>query len=484
MPSKLDFYSQLADRTAKQITGSFGEWTSFLETAGRLYKYPFHEQLMIFAQRPNATACADYDLWNKQMRRYVRRGTTGIALIDTSGDNPRLKYVFDVADTGGRENSRRPYLWEYREEHFDRVSAALEQRYDVSGKNGLADQLENIASKLVNEYWNDNQSDILGILADSFLEEYDDYNVSVAFRNAATVSTTYALMSRCGMNPGDIYEHEDFLSIFDFNTPETISVLGTAISNSSEQVLRQIEITIKNYERETSLQQQAERTQNYGEQPELHEERGLSNPEPDLIRDRDEAPGQVRTDEEEIPAGAQTGAVEQHDPVGEAVPPSEGDRRDSEPETGTADARTDEAQRRDGEPESQRPDEMDGADEQPESTGRRDDSERADFQLNGFEAPTRGDQLTLFDMAIFPSEQEQINQIDEAESVRPTPFAFSFAQEDIDHVLRLGSNTENSRMVIASEYQKQKSIEEIAARLSREYHGGAGFKTDHGEFSV
>jgi N12 class adenine-specific DNA methylase len=484
MPSKLDFYSQLADRTAKQITGSFGEWTSFLETAGRLYKYPFHEQLMIFAQRPNATACADYDLWNKQMRRYVRRGTTGIALIDTSGDIPRLKYVFDVADTGGRENSRRPYLWEYREEHFDRVSAALEQRYDVSGKNGLADQLENIASKLVNEYWNDNQSDILGILADSFLEEYDDYNVSVAFRNAATVSTTYALMSRCGMNPGDIYEHEDFLSIFDFNTPETISVLGTAISNSSEQVLRQIEITIKNYERETSLQQQAERTQNYGEQPELHEERGLSDPEPDLIRDRDEAPGQVRTDEEEIPAGAQTGAVEQHDPVGEAVPPSEGDRRDSEPETGTADARTDEAQRRDGEPESQRPDEMDGADEQPESTGRRDDSERADFQLNGFEAPTIGDQLTLFDMAIFPSEQEQINQIDEAESVRPTPFAFSFAQEDIDHVLRLGSNTENSRMVIASEYQKQKSIEEIAARLSREYHGGAGFKTDHGEFSV
>ena len=132
------------------------------------------------------------------------------------------------------------------------------------------------------------------------------------------------------MNPGDIYEHEDFLSIFDFNTPETISVLGTAISNSSEQVLRQIEITIKNYERETSLQQQAERTQNYGEQPELHEERGLSDPEPDLIRDRDEAPGQVRTDEEEIPAGAQTGAVEQHDPVGEAVSPSEGDRRDGE----------------------------------------------------------------------------------------------------------------------------------------------------------
>ena len=467
MPSKLDFYSQLADHTAKQITGSFGEWTSFLETAGRLYKYPFHEQLMIFAQKPDATACADYDLWNKQMRRYVRRGTTGIALIDTSGDNPRLKYVFDVADTGGRENSRRPYLWEYREEHFDRVSAALEQRFDVSGKNGLADQLEQIASRLVTEYWNDNSRDILGILADSFLEEYDDYNVSVAFRNAATVSTTYALMSRCGLNPGDHFEHEDFLSIFDFNTPQTISVLGTAISNSSEQVLRQIEVTIKNYERERN----AERSHN-NDRADLHEKRGLSDPQPELAGDRDEALGQIRSDAEEVSAGTQTGAVEQHDPVGEAVPPSEGDRRDGEPAAGAADARTDEAQRRDRGAESQRPDEMGGTHEQPEGAGRGDDSDRADLQL------------TLFDLAVFPTEQEQINLIDEAESVRPTPFAFSFAQEDIDHVLRLGSNTEESRRTIVSEFQKQKSIEEIAARLRKEYHGGAGFKTDHGEFSV
>ena len=190
MPSKLDFYSQMADRIARQVTGSFGEWTAFLETVGRLYKYPFHEQLMIFAQKPNATACADYDLWNKQMGRYVRRGSKGIALIDTSGDNPRLKYVFDVSDTGGREHSRRLNLWEYKDEHQDAVTASLENRFGVSGEKGLADQLEQIASKLVTEYWNDNRRDILGILADSFLEEYDDYNVEVAFRNAATVSTT------------------------------------------------------------------------------------------------------------------------------------------------------------------------------------------------------------------------------------------------------------------------------------------------------
>ncbi len=466
----------MADHTVKQVTGSFGEWTAFLETMGRLYKYPFHEQLMIFAQKPNATACADYDLWNKQMGRYVRRGSKGIALIDTSGDNPRLKYVFDVSDTGGRDNSRRLNLWEYKDEHQDAVTASLENRFGVSGEKGLADQLEQIASKLVTEYWNDNRRDILGILADSFLEEYDDYNVEVAFRNAATVSTTYTLMSRCGLNPADYFEHEDFLSVFDFNTRDTIAVLGSAVSNSSEQILRQIAITVKNYEREASLQQQAERTQSYGEQFELHAERGLLDPESDLERDRDEASGQVRTDEEEISAGAQTSAVEQHDLVRDPVPPSEGDRQDSEPKDGTVDARTDETERRDGELESQRPDEMGRVDEQPQKPSRRNNSRRTDSQLS--------EQLTLFDIGLFPTEQEQIAIIDEAESVRPTPFAFSFAQDDIDDVLRLASNTEDTRMVVAAAFQKQKPMEEIVDLLKKEYHGGAGIKSDNGEFSV
>ena len=397
MPSKLDFYAQMADHTAKQVTGSFGEWTAFLETMGRLYKYPFHEQLMIFAQKPNATACADYDLWNKQMGRYVRRGSKGIALIDTSGDNPRLKYVFDVSDTGGRDNSRRLNLWEYKDEHQDAVTASLANRFGVSGEKGLADQLEQIASKLVTEYWNDNSRDILGILADSFLEEYDDYNVEVAFRNAATVSTTYALMSRCGLNPADYFEHEDFLSVFDFNTRDTIAVLGSAVSNSSEQILRQIAITVKNYEREASLQRQAERTQSYGEQFELHEERGLLDSQSDLERDRDEASGQVRTNEEEVSAGAQTSAVEPDDTVRDSVPASEGDRRDGEPQTGTVDARTDEEERRDGGTESERPDDVDRLDEQPQKPSRRNNSRRTDSGITG--------QLTLFDEGLFPTEQ-------------------------------------------------------------------------------
>lgn len=476
MPSKLQMYEQMADRTAKQVTGSFGEWTAFLETMGRLYKYPFHEQLMIFAQKPNATACADYDLWNKQMGRYVRRGSKGIALIDTSGDNPRLKYVFDVSDTGGRENSRRLNLWEYKDEHQDAVTASLENRFGVSGEKGLADQLEQIASKLVTEYWNDNSRDILGILEDSFLEEYDDYNIEVAFRNAATVSTTYTLMSRCGLNPGDYFEHEDFLSVFDFNTRDTIAVLGSAVSNSSEQILRQIAVTVKNYEREASLLRQAERTQNDGKQSGLHAERGLLDSQSDLERDRTEASGQVRTHEETVSAGAPAGAVEQHDTVGDPVPPSEGDRRDGEPQTGTDDAGTDETEWRDRGAESERPDDVDGTHEQPQKPGRGNHPHRTDSRITG--------QLTLFDVGLFPTEQEQIAIIDEAESVKPTPFAFSFAQRDIDDVLRLASNSEHTRMNVAAAFQKQKSAEEIAELLQKEYHGGAGMKSANGEFSV
>lgn len=204
---------------------------------------------MIFAQRPDATACADYDLWNKTMRRYVRRGSKGIALIDDSGDRPRLKYVFDVSDTGGRENARRLQLWQYQPEHEAPVTAALENAYGISGASGLADQLEKVAARLADEYWQEHRRDLMDIVDGSFLEEYDDLNIEVAFKSAATVSITFSLMSRCGMEPENYFEHEDFLSIFDFNTPSVVNALGTAVSQSSGQVLRQIGVTIKHYDR-------------------------------------------------------------------------------------------------------------------------------------------------------------------------------------------------------------------------------------------
>ena len=473
MPSKVQLYAQMADRTAEQITGSYQKWTAFLTTAARLYKYPYNEQLMIFAQRPEATACAEYDLWNKQMRRYVRRGSKGIALVDTSSDQPKLRYVFDVSDTSGGENSRRPYLWEYRQEHREVVSAALEQRFDVSGESGLADQLERVAAQLVDEYWHDNRRDIVGIVDGSFLEDYDEFNIGAAFRNAAVVSTTYALLSRCGMQPGDYFEHEDFLNVFDFNTPQTVAALGTAISQSSELVLRQIEVTIKNYEREKI----AERSESH-ERTDLHPQRGLSDSRPEPDRAAASPAGQVRQDAEELPEGASSGAVEQPAAVREAVPPSVGDRRGSKQPTGTDDAGADEVSGRDGSAESQRPDEVGRADEHAESAGRGNDPHGTGVQLNMFDAPAGAQ------MSFFPSEAEQIQSIAEAESVTPSAFSMFISQDDIDHILRAGGNADAARMKIAAEFSKQKPLEDRAAFLKALYYGGNGLITDNGRFSA
>ena len=462
MPSNLQAYRQMADNAALQITGSHERWMAFLQTAARLYKYPYNEQVMIYAQRPDATACAEYDFWNDKWGRYVRRGSKGIALIDTTGDRPKLKYVFDVADTGTRENSRSVKLWELRPEHIDTVSAMLERNYDVSGSLGIAEQLEHVATQLADEYWNEHSRDMLDIVADSFLEEYDDFNIGVQFRNAATVSITYALMSRCGLEPDDRFEHEDFLSIFDFNTPETVAALGTAVSGINQQVLRRIEVTIRNYERE----QIAERSDT-NERIDLHQERGLPDSRPDADRAAGDESRQVREDAEVVSEGTSPDTLESPDSLGEAVPAPDGDRRDGEPETLTNDAGADEIGGSDGEPESGRPDEVDWIDEQPESAGGGNYTQGVSFQLS-----------------LFPSEEEQIALIDEAESVTDTPFAFSFEQADIDHILRLGSNTDNSRMRIAAEYMKGKPLDTIAEFFKAEYHGGFGLKTERGNMSA
>ena len=471
MPNKLQAYAEQAERTARQITGSHLAWTAFLTTAARLYKYPYNEQLMIYMQRPEATACAEYDFWNEKMGRYVRRGSTGIALIDASGYKPRLKYVFDVSDTGGKENARRVNLWELKDAHTDSVSAMLERNYSVSGKNGLAEQFENVASQLAAEYWRDHSRDILGIVADSYLEEYDDYNIEVAFKNAAAVSITYSLMSRCGMQPEEHFEHEDFFSIFDFNTPRTVAALGTAVSEINEQVLRQIEVTIRNYEREHS----AERTAEHGEQPDLHEERGLPDPRPE-DRGAGAAPRQVRADAPEVPEGASSHSLEPDDLGGDPVPAPAGDRAGGAEPLRADDAGAGVGGRSDGSAESQRSNEMGGPDEHLQGAGGGSDSRGADLRIT--EHPARGGQLSFF-----PTEAEQITAIEEAESAQ-APFAFSVSQAQLDHVLRLGGNEDDTRMVIAAAFQKQKSTEDIAALLQNTFHGGNGFKTPEGELSA
>ena len=408
MPSRAEFYRQMAEQVSTRLVGSWQEWTAFLITASRLYKYPFHEQMMIYAQRPDATACAEYDLWNEKMGRYVRRGSKGIALVDDSGDRLRLRYVFDISDTGTREHSRTPWLWQLEEQHIGPVSAMLERNYGIAGDN-LAQQLTDVAGKLASEYWDEHQQDFRYIVDGSFLEEYDDLNVGVQFKSAATVSIAYALMSRCGLEPERNFQHEDFMSIFDFNTPATVGALGAAVSQINQQVLRQIGVTIQNYEREHI----AERSMTHGEQPDLHEERRLPDSRSEPERAAEEAPGQVRQDAESVLEGTPAPDLQPSADEREAVPAPAGDRGDGEQPSGADDAPAGGVGGRDGGTESPRSDALGGPDEHLQGTGRG-DSDGGAYQ-----------QLTL---NLFLSEAEQIQRIDEAENVK-TSSAFSFTQE-------------------------------------------------------
>ena len=408
MPSKAEFYRQMAEQVSTRLVGSWKEWTAFLTTAARLYKYPFHEQMMIYAQRPDATACAEYDLWNEKMGRYVRRGSKGIALVDDSGDRPRLRYVFDISDTGTREHSRTPWLWQLEEQHIGPVSAMLERNYGVAGDD-LAQQLTDVAGKLASEYWDEHQQDFRYIVDGSFLEEYDELNIEVQFKSAATVSIAYALMSRCGLDTDQYFQHEDFMPIFDFNTPATVGALGAAVSQMNQQVLRQIGVTIQNYERE----QLAERSVTHGEQPDLHEERRLPDSRPEPERTAGEAPGQVRQDAESVPEGTPAPDLQPAAADRETVPAPHRDRRDGEQPSGADDAPAGGVGGRDGGAESPRSDALGGSDEHLQGPGRG-DSDGGAYQ-----------QLTL---NLFLSEVEQIQRIDEAENVK-TSSAFSFAQE-------------------------------------------------------
>ena len=455
MASKLQAYAQMADYTAQQITGSYQKWTAFLSTVGRLYKYPFPEQLLIHAQRPNATACAGYDTWKEQVGRYVRRGAVGIAIIDNSGSKPFLRYVFDVDDTSG-EPETRPRLWEYGKEHAGVVSAALERRFEVSASGGsLAGQLEQVASQLAAEYWDEHQRDILDIVDGSFLGEYDALSIGTQFQSAATVCMAYALMSRCGLKPENYFTHEDFLSVFDFNTPDTLTELGTAVSQGSEMVLRQIEVTIKKYEREKS----AERSADHGEHSDLPAGGGRSASEPDFGGAAGPGPGQVREDAPDVSEGVPSGAVQPPDVEGDPVPPPAGDRGHGQQPVGADDAGAGESGGGDGAVEGQRPDEVGGADEHLQSPGGRNHPDGADLQLNT-ESESEG-----------PSaEAPGPSAVSHPEPERPVPASRGITDQDVDKLLIEDFGIVGRKQRIYALYQQGLSDEQIADHLRGEYN--------------
>ena len=443
MPAKVETYLDLARETALGLSGSVSAWTAFLDTASRLYKYPFADQLMIHAQRPGATACASYEVWNDTMRRYVRRGAKGIALVDNSGDAPRLRYVFDIADTGTRRSSRPFSPWEINDGNVEAVSSALEDSFGAERGVSLASQLETAAALLADEYWMGNSRDILGIVDGSSLEEYDGFNIGVSFREAAAVSIAHTLLRRCGYEPENYFEPQDYKAVFEWDTPEAVTALGTAVSENTQMVLRQIERTIRSYERSQKH-----------DRDNLHdrERRPAARAEPA----RDGANRPLREAETALPQGAPAHPVEPDGTERDAVaaPARDGG-------SGAAADRPDAAEAGGGSgrnrgAESRRPDEVDRPHEQLQGPGRRSSSERIDLQLNLF---------------------------DEAEDAQ-APSAFSFPQEVVDDVLRLGGNTDELRMRVVAEFEKRRSIDEIAAFLPTVYRGGNGFTIDGVKYAV
>ena len=449
MPSKTEEYLALAQRTANGLTRYWESWTAYLTTASRLYKYRFADQLMIYAQRPDATACADYDIWNNRMNRYVRRGSKGIALLDESSGYPRLYYVFDVSDTGVRRNSRDPDLWQYNDDLKQPVSDALTAAYGISHER-FSQQLADIAGKLVADYWDNNSEDIRAIVDGSFLMDYDSTGLEMQFKSAAAISVTYTLLERCGFEPDGFFDKDSFQAIYDFSTPDTVYALGAAVSDISREVLRTVERAVKT----TIRRRNNERSQHeYEQQSELHADRGLSSPEPDPASAEDPA-GQVRQDAPELPEAAAPGAVPHDAPEREPVPDPEQTGADRSGNEGPDDGRT--AGEEPGSGQGEEPDGVGAAHEQSAGAGRGSDSDGTDLQLSFLDA-------------VIPTETQQIEHIDRAESEK-SPSAFALSQAEIENELREhGSGVQDGKWRIIELYQTQPDRKLRAKALAKEY---------------
>ena len=450
MPSKTEEYLALAQRTANGLTRYWESWTDYLTTASRLYKYPFADQLMIYAQRPDATACAEFDIWRNRMNRYVRRGAKGIALLDESSGFPRLHYVFDVSDTGVRRNSRDPEVWQLGPDLVQPVSEMLSKTYGISGER-VSQQLADIAGKLVADYWDNNGGDIRAIVDGSLLMDYDEAGVEMQFKSAAAISVTYTLLERCGIEPAGWFDKDDFQAVYNFSTPDSVYALGAAVSDMSREVLRQIERTVKT----TIRRRNAERSQYEFEQQErdLLDRRGLPAPEPDP-EPAPEATGQIRQAAPDVPERPSPSAVQHDAPEREPVPAPDGggtDGREPDAADHGAASETDLGPGQ-GEPANG----MGAAHEQPESAGRGTGDDGADLQLSFFDAH-------------IPTETEQIKKIDQAESEK-TPSAFVLSQAEIENELRRhGSGFAGGKQRIMALYQTQPDRKLRAKALAKEY---------------
>ena len=516
---KYKLISALAEETAKEVVRNEENWRRYLNTASGLYKYSFKEQLLIYAQRPDATACASIEIWNEKMHCWVNKGAKGIALIDEDSFSG-LKYVFDISDVHkARRIGQFPNLWEMREEHMESVISRLEKIYgDTDREAGFVGRIREIVGRIAEDCYKELASDMEYLKEGSFLEELDELNVEVRIRETLADSLAYTVLKRCGMEEGELAEEINFPYIHEFNTVETLSQLGSNVSDLSKPILMEIGKAIGVYEKEKAENRTAENSVQKGlantsetrynalkresknqdgesitqtgeagerskyDESDIREERGLSDTDGSNGRTAEGGTDKVRTDEEEVLTGAQERSIYGTSSEWEAEGTPVDDTGAGRGENGASD-RTDEGERGDnGADESRKSDALGSEDEQHRTLSRGDRDDGTDLQLN-IEQP----EGTYQQLSLFPSFEEQVGTIAAAEaSIQYTmPAAFSLPQEQIDSILRSGGGRDNSRKRIYAKYQQGKTSEEMAEFLKNEYKTtGKGFEFDGNPVSL
>ena len=480
MAAKYQLITELYRRTGVAVAKNPQAWQSFLSAACRNYKCRFDEQLLIYAQRPDAVAVAQLETWNKQFKRWVNKDSKGIAVFDPKGRRNTLKYYFDISDTHeGYYGSRPVPIWQMSERYEQAVIERLSDRFGDVESTDLASVLMETAKNAVEDNLQDYMPQLKSCTQDSLLEKLDEYNIEVIYRQLAVNSVAYMLMSRCGVDTEAVFEREDFAEIINFNTPATINALGIATSDISEMALREISQTIRDVQIAEKSQnrtfapqsqtrydvgrEQAERS-NHNERNHIHQTRGLSYSRPDITDRARNSAWQIRFDAQGLSGAAQTSDLPQPADIGRAEQTSLRSGTDGSYEVGASDKTALQGAGRDGGTERKSTDAMGRTDEQyPQSSGGN-DTERADLQLNVADEQ----QVTVN----LPTVEEQIEMLAEAEDEKSSAFVIS--QEDIDSVLLSGSGFQNGKYRIYRQFQKNEDSKSNIDFLKKEYGTGGG----------
>ena len=500
--SRVQRISEMAKQAALDAADNPQSWKSFLNTAANVYKYSFSDQLLIYAQYPDATAVATIDIWNKKMNRWVNKGTHGIALIDDTRARPGLKYVFDLRDTHMGYNGRTPYLWTLRPEHEARLQEHLAETYDLENiyPNSLPETLLETARASVRENLSEYMEYFREAAQDSFLEELDDLNQTVRMRETMAASVAYLLLKRCGYQPDEYLDPESLQLITDFNTFPVICHLGDAVNNTAKPVLMDIGREIRSMERESFLQNSLASEQrtiynkssekfstliresdNMGgasyereQETDIHANRRLSDPQPDDGRTAGGNSRQIRDAAENVSEGTQGRDVSISSSERQADRASSGDRSDSQPTGGTD--REPDAADEPGTGQSNRSDGMDAAHDSPEPDSRGDGSGRSDLRLEP-DTPESSEIVShpeaedvtssAFSLPLFPTEAEQIEEIGRQEA--PAMLSDRVPLSVLDEVLTGGGNRDKSQLRIAAIFMSDIPEEKRSVLLAKEY---------------